>query len=223
MGKQSPVGLRDILIRPARPEDAGFLGWAILAAGRAHLPRGWYDIALQLSEAECLAVLSRLVLTRTPSWWGLSNFLVAEADGSPVGALCCFDSANGWGSLQGALAEALEPLGWGEAEMAALWSRGDYVFACLLPTPDEEAWVIENVAVAADRRGRGVAGALLAAALERGRSLGFRRAQLSFVIGNDAAEQAYLKAGFELDDESRHPDFEAACGAPGLRRLARAI
>jgi translation initiation factor 4G len=54
-----------------------------------------------------------------------------------------------------------------------------------------------------------------------GRAQGFTRAQITFLIGNDAAEQAYAGAGFTFDDERRHPDFEAAVGAPGLRRLVR--
>ena len=36
-------------IRPARPEDAGFIARTILAAQRGPVPRGWFDIALELA------------------------------------------------------------------------------------------------------------------------------------------------------------------------------
>ena len=207
----------DTVVRAARPDDAGLLAWAILVAGRAHLSRGWYDIALGLPETGCLEALRRLVLTRTPSWWRYDNFLVAEASGLPAGALCCFSSVDGWDGSQAAVEEALAPLGWGPEALAAIWTRGAYVFTCALQSQGA-VWVIENVAVRPEARGQGVAGRLLDAACEAGRSRGFQTAQLSYVIGNHAAERAYAKAGFQLVEESRHPDFEAAVGAPGLKR-----
>ena len=57
--------------------------------------------------------------------------------------------------------------------------------------------------------------------LARVRDAGFKRVQISFLIGNEPAEHAYRKVGFEFAQEKRAPDFEAACGSPGLRRLAR--
>ncbi|MGH8149493.1 MAG: hypothetical protein ACRETB_05870 [Steroidobacteraceae bacterium] len=41
-------------IRRAREQDADFLAWAILAASRSHLSRGWLDIALSRPESQCL-------------------------------------------------------------------------------------------------------------------------------------------------------------------------
>jgi len=39
-------------IRPARPEDAGFIAKIILSAQRGPRPRGWFDIALDRPEPE---------------------------------------------------------------------------------------------------------------------------------------------------------------------------
>jgi hypothetical protein len=39
-------GIMDIQIRPARPEDAEFLAWVILTAGRAHVTRGIWEVIL---------------------------------------------------------------------------------------------------------------------------------------------------------------------------------
>jgi translation initiation factor 4G len=209
-------------VRPASTEDARFLGWTILAAGRAHLPRGWYDIALGLPEAGCLEVLSTLVLTHTPSFWNYSNFLVAEVDGEPAAALCGFGARTGWGQAETAMAEALSPMGWRREDIAAVWTRGAYVFTCAEETQGDP-WVIENVATRPERRGLGLAVRLIEASLEKARGQGFDAAQLSFVIGNESAERAYTKAGFHLQEERRHPDFEAAVGAPGLKRFGRSL
>ena len=209
-------------VRAARAGDAGFLAWAMLAAGRGHLARGWYDIAFALDEPRCLELLERLALTETSSWWRYDRFWVAEADGRPAAALAAFGSRDYEGS-EAALTEAGGALGWGKAELDAVWSRGGYVFSCTMDGSDAELWTVENVATGPDFRGRGLAGALIEAALDRGRAAGFPEAQISFFIGNESAERAYAKAGFALAEERRHPDFETAVGAPGLRRFVQAL
>jgi hypothetical protein len=59
--------------------------------------------------------------------------------------------------------------------------------------------------------------------LEAARDAGFKRAQISFLIGNEPAEHAYRKAGFSFAEDKCAAEFEAAIGVPGLRRLARDI
>jgi translation initiation factor 4G len=209
-------------VRQATAADAPFLAWAMLAAGRGHLERGWYDIALDMPETDSLEVLSRLVLTRTASWWRFDRFLVAEADGAPAAALSGFGSDDYEGS-EAAMAEAARDLGWSPGEVAAVWARGAYVFSCTSPTETGETWTLENVATLEGYRGQGLAGRLIDAALERGAEAGFEEAQISFLIGNAPAERAYAKAGFRPADERRHPDFEAAVGSPGLKRFTRGL
>ena len=207
-----------VLIRSARPEDAPFLAWCILTAGRAHLERGWYDIALGLDDAGCLQALARLALTETPSWWRYDRWLVAETDGAPAAGLAAF-GANAFAASEMALTETLLGLGWSLGQIGDVWRRGAYVFSCSMSPEDHEVWVIENVAVRPERRGQGLAGAMIARALELGRAEGFADAQISFVIGNAPAERAYARAGFGPLEERRHADFEAAVGSPGLKRF----
>ena len=52
-------------------------------------------------------------------------------------------------------------------------------------------------------------------------SAGFKRAQVSFLIGNTRAERAYAKAHFTFAEETRAPEFEISMGVPGMRRFAR--
>jgi len=212
----------DSLIRPAKKEDTDFLAWAILAAGRSHLPKGWFDVVLDRPEASCLEYLRRLTLTPSRSWWHYSRFLVAEVEGAPVSALYAFRAGDAYPLSQQAMTEAAQDLGWGAAELHAMWQRGAYIFTCTLET-DDNVWAVENIATLPTHRGRGLAPLLLERAVTEGRRNRARQAQITFFIGNDAAERAYAKAGFTLKDEKRDPNFEAATGAPGLRRYTREL
>lgn len=212
----------EVTIRTARADDAAFLSWVVLTAGRGDRPRGWYDITLGLDEAGCLDVIGRLITGRTESWWRYDRFLIAEVDGEPAAALSAFRSTDYETSIA-AMVEAVSPLGWGEAELDAAWTRGGYVFRCTFGGDDAPTWTIENVAARPQFRRRGLVQGLLEAAAARGRAAGFHEAQITFFIGNTAAETAYAKAGFVFDQEKRHPDFEAAVGAPGLRRFVRRL
>ncbi len=162
------------------------------------------------------------MLTQAPSWWRYDRWLIAEIDGIPAAACAAF-GASEFAQSEAAITEATGALGWTAADIAEIWRRGAYVFSCTMTPDDHEAWVIENVACRPEHRGKGLVGELLAQALDLGRGRGFPDAQISFVIGNAAAERAYSKAGFSLVEERRHPDFEAAVGAPGLRRFGRRL
>jgi ribosomal protein S18 acetylase RimI-like enzyme len=84
-------------------------------------------------------------------------------------------------------------------------------------------WLLEHVAALPSHRGRGLVQALIDRALVAGKAAGFKRASISFLIGNEAAERCYAKAGFGFAEEKRDPAFEALTGAAGFRRFERAI
>jgi len=209
-------------IREAGHEDAPFIGWAILAATRSHMPRGWFDIALALDQPGCLAFTTRLARAETRSWWHYSNFVIAEHDGVPAAALCAFRAGDGYPRSQAAMNEVATEIGWRETEIAAMWERSAYLFTCTLDA-GEDVWAIENVATTPDQRGRGLASALIDRALEIGRARGARESQIGVFIGNVAARRAYERAGFRVIVERRSAEFERACGVPGLWFLRRAL
>lgn len=64
------------LVRRATPEDADFIAWTILTAQRGHRPRGYFDVALQVPEVECLAFLRRIVIAPVMSQWHVSCFWI---------------------------------------------------------------------------------------------------------------------------------------------------
>ena len=208
-------------IRPATPKDAEFLGWVILTAARGHLARGWFDIVLERDEAFCLAYCARLVATEARSWWHWSLFSIGEVDGNAASALCGFGDESVYMASGAAMEEASRAMGLTEGEHAKLWPRGAFILTCT--TGEDGAWTIENVATLPEYRGTGITQLLLAHEFDRARAAGFGRAQISFLIGNEAAERAYRKASFMFAEEKRAAEFEAAIGVPGLRRLARDI
>jgi GNAT superfamily N-acetyltransferase len=212
----------DPVIRRALPEDAGFIARTILAAQRGHLPRGWFDIALGLPEAECVAFVEHIATAPTPSWWHTSQFLIAEIEGKPAAALCAMPAAGTVAAARAAIEQAADKGGLNKAELAAIFRRGAYTAGCWVQGGDGD-WLVEHVAALPAYRGRGLVQALIGHALAAGKAAGFARASISFLIGNEAAERCYAKAGFVFAEEKRDPVFETLTGAPGFRRFERAI
>jgi GNAT superfamily N-acetyltransferase len=210
------------LIRPGRPDDADFIARTVLLAQRGPRPRGWFDIALDQSEPRVLDFLRKLAIAKPRSWYQVSQFLIAEVDGEPVAALCAMPSRETRATMRAAIEEVARDEGMSAADLAAMLSRGMYARDCWIQGGDED-WLIEHVASAPAHRGHGLMQALIAHALSAGRKAGFANASITFVIGNDAAERCYAKAGFTFAEEKRDAALEALTGTPGFRRFSRAI
>lgn len=216
------MGRSDTTIRPARLEDAGFIARNILSSQRGPLPRGWFDIALGWSEPQCLAFVERVATADMQSWWHISQFIIAEVEGEPAAALCALPAAGTVSTARSAIEEAAGKTGLNASELAAIFQRGAYAAGCWVQGGEGD-WLIEHVASRPSHRGRGLVQALIDHALGAGQAAGFRRASISFLIGNEPAERCYAKAGFAFAEEKRDPQFEALTGAPGFRRFTRAI
>jgi ribosomal protein S18 acetylase RimI-like enzyme len=209
-------------IRSAGPDDSGFIARNILASQRGPLPRGWVDIALGWPEPQCLAFVARVATAETRSWWHVSQFMIAEVDGEPAAALCALPATGTGVAVRAAIAEVAEKTGLSASELAAIFRRGAYASGSWVQGGEGD-WLIEHVASLPAYRGRGLVQALIARALAAGRAAGFKRASISFLIGNEPAERCYAKAGFVFAEEKRDPQFEALMGVPGFRRFERAI
>ena len=195
-------------IRPARLEDAGFIARNILAAQRGDLPRGWFDIVLDRAESECLAIVERIATARRQSWWHTSQFIIAEVDGKPAAALCAMPAAGTRSAARSAIQEVADDIGLNASELAAIYRRGAYAAGCWVQGGDGD-WLVEHVATLPAYRGRGLVQALIEHACAAGKAAGFKRASITFLIGNEAAERCYVKAGFGFAEEKRDPAFEA--------------
>lgn len=210
-------------VRPARPEDAPVLATLILQASRSHLPRGLWDLVAPGSEADRVELLTQLSEMEPRSSCHWTNFLVADLDHPCVAAQAGYDPGDpGLVPLGAAIALAFEALGRSDGELAEALQRLEPYQRCV-PEQVRGVWTIEWVATLPGYRGRGLARQLLEQMLEEGRRLGFRRAQVTTFIGNEEAEQAYLKAGFSIGAERRDQDFERLMGASGVVRLEREL
>ena len=208
------------ILRPAEPRDAEFLGWACVVAARSQLKRGWFEIVLQTDdEAYVVTFAKYLVLAKSRSWWHWSLFHVAEVDGVLASAMCGFGDESVYHASSDAMAEASDKMHIPKAEQAQFWTRGRFIVSP--STSERGAWTIENVGTKPEFRGTGVTHALLEKELDVARAAGFKRAQISFFMGNTPAERAYTKAGFVFAEEKRAKDFEDAMGIPGIKRFAR--
>jgi ribosomal protein S18 acetylase RimI-like enzyme len=209
-------------IRHARTDDASFIARNILASQRGPLPRGWFDIALGWGEPQCLAFVERIATAPTPSWWHVSQFIIAEVEGKPAASLCALPAAGTGAAAKAAIEAAAGESGLGASDVAAIFQRGAYTRNCWVQGGDGD-WLIEHVTTLPEYRGRGLVQALIDHALAAGRAAGYERASISFLIGNEPAERCYAKAGFAFVEEKRDPAFEATTGSPGFRRFTRTI
>lgn len=212
--------MMNIEIRAGRREDASFLAWVILTAGRAHVQRGIWEVVLGGSEEENLAFLQELIVTKTPHHLRYPCFFIAEVDDRPVAGLGGYDPRIlGYPALRKAVVEVSKKMGLSGADQAAM-KRSERVLCCI-PDEVEGAWVIDSVATLPEFRRRGMVDKLLEEMLEKGRKQGFQRAQINMYIGNTPAQKAYEKHRFRVLDEKRHPAFEEEIGSPGMIRLVR--
>lgn len=210
------------LIRNADPDDSEFLSRCIIQAGRGHLSRGFWDVAMPDLRQQAM-LIEWLVLSDVRSTCHFGNFLVAEADGRPVAALAAYDADEpDMASLMPALFDAFDGYGWDARELDRLAARLSAFGTCAPPASPGHL-VIEWVACDPAHRRRGFIQRLLERALAEGRDRGLSRAQVSIVKGNHAAAAAYERAGFRMLQERCDPAFEATFGAGGMVTFARGV
>lgn len=209
-------------VRPAREDDLPLIAWVQQEAARSHLPIGFWDLAVPGPDGPRLRFIERVARAKATSFCHWSRFLVAEADGAPAAALSGYEkpSVAAGSALLEALFEAFDAEDWSDEQRAAMNDRIAPFLTCV-PEAPEEAWVIEWVATRPEHRGKGLVHTLLREIIALGRSRGHDLLQIGVLIGNHAAQRAYEGAGFRVVDEKRHPDFEAALGCPGVRRMVQ--
>ena len=213
----------DTRIVDARREHIPFIAWVVLISHRSQLPKGLWDLMIDGDEAAVLRFLEAWVDTDQMHWGHYTLFKVAEVDGVPAAALCgFFENELGLETAIAATAEANQRLGIAPEAAAAGWERAKSIAKLDNPrTPG--AWVVEHVATKPEYRRRGLVDLLIREMLDRGRERGATVANIGVFIGNDAAQTAYEKAGFEVMNESCDAEFESVYGCPGARELQRPI
>jgi ribosomal protein S18 acetylase RimI-like enzyme len=215
--------MSDVRIRRGTREDADFLAWVMLAASRAHLKRGPWDLIIGSDDAGCLEYLRRLAVAEPRSMVHYESFFVADVEGGAAAALCGFkpDEAA-WVTVGTAMAIVQRDLGWTDEDVAASHRRSQLIETCYPPDAGAD-WCIDFVATRPEFRRSGLVDALLREAMREGVERGAKLAQIVQFVGNDPAQAAYEKVGFTVLDERCSLEFEAAMGARGFRRLMRKL
>src|SRR5262249_7666799 len=139
----------------------------------------------------------------------------------PAAALAGFDPGE-MADPAAPMDEALAGLGWTAHAIASSKAHCGPFFTCV-PQWITGLWRVEWVATRPDHRRSGLAATLLDHVLAQGRRAGHRTAQLLVLVGNTPALRAYAKAGFHVEEERRHPAFEAALACPGMIEMRRAL
>lgn len=209
--------MTDLVIRPARKDDAAFLAWAVIEAARSHRPRGFWDLWVPDGDAR-LAFVEQLLVAQSPSMFHWTVFHIAEWRGHPAATLSGCDPSL-LAPADAAVGEGMVASGWSEAEGAAAIGRAKAFFGCMHETPPG-AWLVESVATRPEARGQGLAAALIEHVLEGGCRSGHSEAKLSLMIGNTPAQRVYERAGFAITAEKRDAAFEAAIGCPGVAQMS---
>jgi GNAT superfamily N-acetyltransferase len=209
-------------IRRAMTEDISFLGWVMFTAARSHLEKCVWETIFDEPEAGVRDLLERVARTARTHWCHASNFWIAEVEGKAAAALCGFvPETEGSGPLGEAMLDvARKQLSYSEQRISELLQRGAISMGGM-PDDLERVWGVENVAVLPKYRGAGLTDRLFEHVFQEGRSRGFSRAQILCLIGNDAAQRAWERNGFQLLKEHRDAAFEALFGCPGGKLFAQ--
>lgn len=210
------------MIRAATAADAPLVADVLEMAARGHLPRGPWDFVFPESR-ERRAALRQIAGGDAPSWCHHAVFHVAEVDGVAGAALCCFEAETlGDTTLARPLGAVFDRLDWAPTRIGAIAPVLAPYLRCFPEFPPGH-WIVENVGTRPDFRRRGLVARLLEHALETGRAQGWKTAQISCLLGNDAARRAYEKAGFAAVEERCDDEFAQRFGAPGFARLITAL
>lgn len=211
-------GALEAVIRPATLEDSGPIAYAAYLAGQGHTRASTYDLMVPGRPgptADRIYSIKRLVSASTVSWLHYSHYLVAEIDGRVAASLGAF-AARDSGNIE--FVAALRETGWTDEEISRM-SSDISIYTRVEPSVPREAWLIENAAALPEFRRRGLVSGLLRTALDNGREAGHHLAQLTCHIGNDAALNLYVSAGFEIAGQLTDPEFEAVFDCPGMWKM----
>jgi ribosomal protein S18 acetylase RimI-like enzyme len=161
----------------------------------------WEDL-LEGTGTKPLVFLEAELQTDGSNWGNVSDFIVLEEQGKPVAAAAGYaPNPEDYCPLRLSRLDAIaQELGWSSITASGFCDRylgafGGGVKPFFL-TP-YAPWMIENVAVLPEARGRGLGKALLKAVLEEGRSQGHSHAGIMVINGNDRARHTYESVGFK--------------------------
>lgn len=198
-------------IRKARISDIPFLASIEYEASLPPLNYCFWDDFLQGTGTSALQFIEAKLQTDASNWGSVSDFSILEEDGKPVAAAAGYtpNAEDYCPFRRSCLAKLADRLNWSAEVATAFGDRYEQFWGNnsrpLFLTP-QAPWIIENVAVIPEARGRGLGKILLKAVLEEGRSQQHSHAGITIVNGNDAARHTYESIGFK-PYQTFHADY----------------
>jgi ribosomal protein S18 acetylase RimI-like enzyme len=208
--------IRMIDIRPAQPEDVEAAAQLLYISERAVAQASVYDFIFPGSMKERLEKIAWLYLNGYETVNYYERYKVAEIDGEVASILCTSVSED---DKLGHWFNALRRMGFSRLEFAAMLWRIRFYWKVDIRFPDN-ILIIGNVATFPRFRRQGTAKVLLEDALAQARREGYDEIQLSVMIGNDAAQEAYEKMGFKVLQTKTSPALEKKLGCTGYHRMS---
>ena len=203
--------LVDILIRPARPEDAEAAVPLIYSSGPAafdyvfthqtHLPAtGYLRRALEYPNGE----------------FGYRHHVVVELDGEVVGAGASFSGRDALGFMPTALRQIF---GWYGLIGGARVSRRGLQVERVVQVPKGDLHYISHLGVSPELRGHGIGRKLVDHLIELGRAKGRTLAALDVSVENPRAQALYERIGFTVTSELVSKLDNDTARVPNHRRM----
>ena len=178
-----------MLVREAKTGDALNIARFIVMAESemVHHFTGFTDLE------ESAKALVEFIVSETPTRYSLANDLVAEIDGAVAGAIISFPADK-----QNEL----------DTTMVAHMRKRGYDLTRLFFEGEPGTYYLSTAGVDPAFRGKGVGTALIAAAEEKGRKLGFETASLLVSKGKEKARALYERLGYAVSEDVKIVDVE---------------
>lgn len=166
---------KQIIVRPATPEDAPIIAAALtMALG---------EESMRMYCGEHYAEVLEEVVRREDTQYSYRNALVAEADGTPAGAIVGYDGAR--------LYELRRPT------LRLISERTRQNFDNVQDETGPGEYYLDSLGVLPAYRGAGIGGKLLSALRDKAFAEGHQKAGLLVDVENPEAERLYRSLGFE--------------------------
>lgn len=191
-----------VTTRKATIADIPFLARIEYEASLPPLDHCFWEDMLAGTGTTALQFIEAELKTDASNWGHVQDFIVLEEQGRPVAAAAGYTpNWEDYSPLRLSHLDAIaQDLGWSATTVSMFRDRYLELFAGdLRPfflTP-QAPWIIENVAVLPEARGRGLGKILLKAVLEEGRSQRHSHAGIMVINGNDRARHTYEAVGFK--------------------------
>jgi ribosomal protein S18 acetylase RimI-like enzyme len=188
--------------RKATIADIPFLARIEYEASLPPLNQCFWEDILQDTETSALQFIEAMLKADASNWGNVADFWILEEQGKSVAAAAGYlPNPEDYCPLRlSCLDRIAQDLTWSDKTVTAFSDRyeqfwgGDCRPSFLTP---QAPWIVENVAVLPEARGRGLGKVLLKALLEQGRSQQHSHAGIMVINGNDVARHTYESLGFK--------------------------